>query len=119
MPIVIPLSPGTVTSGLQSLATLQVYDYEYTPDNLPLVNGEILVWLAYDNATMTGPAVVLESKRNRVTTDANGYWTLNLVGNLMITPAGTYYVVRTPFRTYRFTIPGGLGPFQASANLAP
>lgn len=117
MPIVIPGSPGVATSTLQALSTVVLYDYEYTPDNLPLVNGEIFIWLGQDQATVS--SVVLESKRIRVTTDANGFWQLSVVPNLIITPAGTYYVVRTPFRTYRFTIPGGAGPFQASANLAP
>jgi hypothetical protein len=116
MPVVIP-GPAGATSGLQTLSTVVVFDYEYTADNLPLVNGEILVWLGQDQATVSN--VVLESKRIRVVTDANGFWQLNLVPNLLIAPSGTFYVVRTPFRTYRVAIPGGTGPFQASANLAP
>jgi hypothetical protein len=116
MPIVVSAS---TSPGLQTFGTIQVFDYENTPDNLPLANAEVFVWLGHDLATLTPPGVVLESKRIRVVTDANGYWTLNLVPNLLLAPAGTYYVVRTPFRTYRFTMPGGPGPFQASANLAP
>jgi hypothetical protein len=119
MPIVIPLVSASATSGLQTIATVAVFDYEYQPDNTPLVNGEILVWLGYDAATTATPTTVLESRRIRAVTDSNGFWTLNLVPNLLITPAGTYYVVRTPFRTYRVAIPGGTGPFQASVNLAP
>jgi hypothetical protein len=104
---------------LQTLATVTLFDYEYTPDNLPLVNGEIHVWLSHDGATMTAPQVVLESKRLRTTTDVTGYWQVSVVQNTLITPAGTFYVVRTPFRTYRVAIPTGAGPFQASLNLAP
>jgi hypothetical protein len=55
----------------------------------------------------------------RTTTDVTGYWQVSVVQNTLITPAGTFYVVRTPFRTYRVAIPTGAGPFQASLNLAP
>jgi hypothetical protein len=100
---------------LQVLTTAPVFDYEYTPDNLPLVNAEIYVWLTYDLATMAAPAVVLESKKLRVTTDATGYWTLNLVPNPLVAPANTVYAVKTPYRTYLISVPNGAGPYQASS----
>jgi hypothetical protein len=99
---------------LQVLTTVQVNDYEYTPDNLPLVNAEIFVWLSYDLATMAAPTVVLESKKLRTTTDAVGFWSLNLVPNPNITPANTLYTVKTPYRTYQISVPAGAGPYQAS-----
>src|SRR5260370_23633660 len=109
MPVVIGAQPA-LPSAPQYATTVVLFDYETTPDGQAFANAEIIVWLGHDKATLGAPAVVLESKRIRVVTDPNGFWQMNLVSNSLITPAGTYYAVRTPQRTYRTALPAGAGP---------
>jgi hypothetical protein len=105
----------------QVVPTIQVFDYELTPDALVLNNAQIEIWLSFDLAAAITPLVNLESKRLRLTTDPNGYWQVNLVPNANISPANTVYNIRTPYRTYQIIVPSAGGPYQSSslATTAP
>jgi hypothetical protein len=102
-------------SSPQALVTVQVYDYEVGLDGKPLAGARVGITLqANQTTTSVSPLVDLDSRTLTVTTDANGFWSINLVPNLNITPANTVYSVRTPTRSYDIQITGTAGPYQAS-----
>lgn len=115
MPIVVP-GPSSATSALQSVATQQVFDYLYDTKGSPIKGAQVTITLGAANATVITPQVELSSVLIRVTTDANGYWSANLIPNANINPLNTTYLVQPPgLDAYSISIPASGGPFQSTS----
>lgn len=109
-----------------TVATVVVFDYEVRPDGTPIANAQIELTLEWNKSTYTsggGAIASVEQQKVVATTDGNGYWQASVVANAALgnNPPGTTttsYLVKTPGRRYRITIPSGAGPFQASQIVA-
>ncbi len=115
MPIVIPAASGS-TSSAQSVPTQQVFDYLLDSQGAAIKGAQVVVTLAAGNATTITPQVELSSVVIRTTTDANGYWSVNLIPNANINPANTTYSVQPPgLDAYSISVPSTGGPFQSTS----
>ncbi|MFI4977545.1 MAG: hypothetical protein ACHQC8_02540 [Solirubrobacterales bacterium] len=116
------------TSTKQTVALVEVYDYELGDGDPTLLNApslagkKIKVTLQYDKARSTSPVTWVGNEPvYSAVTDQNGFWHVFVQPTDQITPSGTYYLVQVEgYRTYRINpvlagIPG-IG-WQASAIL--
>lgn len=107
-------------STAQTIATVNVFDYEYATGSptltnpLPLVGAQIQVQLNYNLVNSISPTTNLQTLTVLTTTDNNGQWSVNLVPNTNINPANTVYTVTTPTKRYDISVPSS-GPVQSSA----
>lgn len=115
MPVVVP-GPSSATSALQSVATQLVFDYLYDTRGAPIKGAQVTITLGAANATVITPQVELSSVLIRVTTDANGYWSANLIPNANINPLNTTYLIQPPgLDAYSINVPASGGPFQSTS----
>jgi hypothetical protein len=124
--------PAAPSSSIQSVAVVQVFDYIYA-GNTPLQGVPVSVTLNYSQANYTAPLVAQVPFNAATTTDANGYWTVSVPANNLITPLNTLYTVAyaaetgyKPFLINVSSIGVPAGGWQASniivsgpANLVP
>ena len=90
-----------------ALQGIDVSSQLVSPSNVPTVTS---------TPTTSVPA---DTTVQHVLTDGNGYWEFSVPSNNIVTPSGSYYLVRSATRSMRVALPSGAGPFQASGNLAP
>ena len=107
-------------SQAQTIALIQIFDY-VTANGVAVANAQVTCVLNQTGATVTSSPtsqVPTDPVQISTTTDGNGYYAFSVPSNNIITPSGSWYIIREPNRTMRVAIPAGAGPFQASANLA-
>jgi hypothetical protein len=107
----------------QTIATVTLFDYETAngvgQQGVPVTCQLVSAGNPPTVASSPTAQVPADQRQQSILTDLNGYWQFVVPSNAIITPAGSYYLVETPYRSMRVAIPSGAGPFQASANLAP
>jgi hypothetical protein len=114
VPVVLPNTPAPASSA-QAVPTVAVYDYLLNESGQPMPNQLVTIHIDTASATTITPLTQIGPKGSlSTTTDKNGYWTVNLIPNGNISPAGTTYVVETPSRSYRIVV-GAAGPYQSTA----
>jgi len=114
MPIILSPPPAAVSSA-QALSLVTVFDYEYDPSGNPLVDARVGVTLQANQTTNVAPLTNLDTRTMYVLTDRNGFWSISLVPNVLISPANTVYSVQTPVRSFDIQITAAVGPYQASS----
>lgn len=112
-------------SNTLAIATTTVFDYEVRPDGTPIVGAVVELTLEWNKATYNASSAFANVDQSpvKVFTDSNGYWQATLIRNsdLVNNPSGattTNYLVKTPSKRQRITVPAGAGPFQASQIVA-
>lgn len=122
-------SPAQLSASIASLGTVEavlsapiagavaVVGRLVDPSGAPIEGARIRVSISVSGATITetGMPVV---EYPHIWTDANGEWTVDLLPNAGITPAGTSYIVgqftESQKATYQIAVPAEPGPHQAT-----
>jgi hypothetical protein len=83
----------------------RIYDTVLDPLGNPLVGLEVAVRLVDAAFYRPDPSVSIQPIEMTTKTDANGYWSFDLIPNALLAPRGNYYILRVGKKFYYLWIP--------------
>jgi hypothetical protein len=83
----------------------RIYDIVLDPLGNPLVGLEVAVRLVDAAFYRPDPSVSIQPIEMTTKTDANGYWSFDLIPNALLAPRGNYYILRVGKKFYYLWIP--------------
>jgi hypothetical protein len=83
----------------------RIYDTVLDPLGNPLVGLEVAVRLVDAAFYRPDPSVSIQPIGMTTKTDANGYWSFDLIPNALLAPRGNYYILRVGKKFYYLWIP--------------
>jgi hypothetical protein len=83
----------------------RIYDTVLDPLGNPIVGLEVAVRLVDAAFYRPDPSVSIQPIEMTTKTDANGYWSFDLIPNALLAPRGNYYILRVGKKFYYLWIP--------------